>query len=102
MSTEDRLARLGLLHLKDDPEALAQALKDGMDEYDAKVARWRAEQDKKLREQAAGGQPAADKDSEKKKTETPSAETPKAKPVFRAPPNTKSGVVTGKAPTRKL
>jgi len=28
MSTEDRLARLGLLHLENDPEALRDALKN--------------------------------------------------------------------------
>jgi hypothetical protein len=52
MSTENRLARLGLLHLKDDPEALHEALAKGIAERNAQVAAWRAEQDAELRRSA--------------------------------------------------
>jgi len=48
MSTERRLERLGLLHLKDDPEPLARALRDGSAEYDAKLAAWHADRDRRL------------------------------------------------------
>ena len=47
MSTERRLDRLGLLHLKDEPEALARALREGVNDYDAKVAAWKADRDRR-------------------------------------------------------
>jgi hypothetical protein len=40
MSTEERLSRLGLLHLKDNPEALAKALQASADQYAKQVEAW--------------------------------------------------------------
>ena len=50
MSTEDRLARLGLLHLKDKPEELKQALDEGIADYDRGVAAWHEQRARLARE----------------------------------------------------
>ena len=46
MSTDERLARLGLLHLKSDPTALAAAMAKQDTAYDAKMQLWREKREK--------------------------------------------------------
>lgn len=63
MSTQDRLARLGLSHLAGEPEALLAELERRIAEDEAKAAEWRAEA-AKIRERlttdaARGGAPKA-------------------------------------------
>lgn len=66
MSTEARLDRLGLLHLKDDPEALQKELERGIEEAHAREAAWHEEQErrraarKKAAEQADAAEPEND------------------------------------------
>lgn len=55
MSTDDRLARLGLLHLKDKPEELAKALNEGVEQYDEEVRVWHADLERLRVEREAQG-----------------------------------------------
>ena len=46
MSTDERLARLGVLHLKHDEKALAAAMAKQQAAYDAKMKTWREKREK--------------------------------------------------------
>ncbi len=51
MSREDRLARLGLLHLIDKPEELAKALAEGVQEHEDQAQAWIDEAERLGRQQ---------------------------------------------------
>lgn len=60
MSTESRLARLGLLHLKDKPEELEKALAERTKQREAEEKEWQEEK-KKIRK-AYEERPETDED----------------------------------------
>ena len=53
MSSEDRLARLGLSHLAYDSETLQHVLAERKAEHDARLAAWRKERDERAKKAAA-------------------------------------------------